>query len=424
MNAMLVTATSSTDLGEFRHWNRVFFANGALLVPIPMILFWLLRYCGVGVSTSEDLVTVAVMIPLGGPHVFATFGALVGGRERGATPWPTIAASAGIFLLASSTAVASAMFDARTAGHPPMVFLLTAFFFWAGLHVAQQHCWILDNYGEPRPGRNAISRWSERAVIYLALYPGSLFRMSMGQGDTTTLATADANSLATRIVTGLGADSGFADAYVFRIGRMAPILPDAVRHPGLWIGVTAVFATAMLFVVREMLRERADGAAAELRNRVVLAAAITGGLAPFVPSLDCAFQGINAWHCFQYLRLSLLSQRANTANLRRGSNFLFSLASPGSARRAWCVALLLTTGLVGALAMVAWILAASSNGRFVLLGHDSPPKDDVTGLPLWRPGAFLLAYYLVAFGMLLAHYLHDTIFFARRARRDATPAAA
>ena len=85
--------------------------------------------------------------------------------------------------------------------------------------------------------------------------------------------------------------------------------------------------------------------------------------------------------------------------------------------------MLVTMGCVVTIAIVAWTLAASCSGRFALLGHDSPPKDEGTGLPLWRPGAFLLAYYLVGFGMLLAHYLHDTVSFSRRRGDDPAPAA-
>jgi hypothetical protein len=38
----------------------------------------------------------------------------------------------------------------------------------------------------------------------------------------------------------------------------------------------------------------------------------------------------------------------------------------------------------------------------------------VSGVELYRPGAVLLAYYMVAFSLLLVHYLHDGVFFFRK----------
>ena len=48
-----------------------------------------------------------------------------------------------------------------------------------------------------------------------------------------------------------------------------------------------------------------------------------------------------------------------------------------------------------------------------MFGHDVNPVDD-SGQPLYRPGAVLLAYYMIAFSLLLTHYLHDGFFFFRR----------
>src|SRR5262249_59499009 len=56
-----------------RTFDRVFVAGGAWLVPVPIVAFYLLRALGCSVGTSEDLVTLLVMVPLGGPHVFATY---------------------------------------------------------------------------------------------------------------------------------------------------------------------------------------------------------------------------------------------------------------------------------------------------------------------------------------------------------------
>ncbi len=49
-------------------------ARGAWLVPVPMIVWCALRAAGIASGVAEDLVTLVVMVALGGPHVVATFG--------------------------------------------------------------------------------------------------------------------------------------------------------------------------------------------------------------------------------------------------------------------------------------------------------------------------------------------------------------
>src|SRR5262249_30048187 len=56
----------------------------------------------------------------------------------------------------------------------------------------------------------------------------------------------------------------------------------------------------------------------------------------------------------------------------------------------------------------------ASGGEFALFGHATPRLDPASGRELYRPGAVLLAYYMLAFSLLLTHYLHDGVFFFRR----------
>lgn len=137
---------------EGRRWSA---AAGALLVPVPIATFLALRGAGAPVGVAEDLVTLLVMVPLGGPHVVATFRRTLGNprfwrQERGF-------GVASVLLLAAvlATVCASVFGDVRLAGAPAMAFLLTGFFFWAGLHVVQQHGYVAERPSNTRHRRRA-----------------------------------------------------------------------------------------------------------------------------------------------------------------------------------------------------------------------------------------------------------------------------
>ncbi len=400
-----------------RDWDRVFFVGGALLVPLPVVLYYAFRAAGLPTGASEDLVTLLVMVPLGGPHVVATFSRTLLNpgfwrRERGL-------AAASLLLLAGvvATAVASAFFDVRLAGWPPMAFVLTGFFFWAGLHVVQQHCYVAASLAD-RAGSAQRDRlgWVDHAVMLLALYPASLFRMSMAARTESGAVVADPDALATRLVRELGGGAQFADEYVFRIGRASPILPDFMMHPALWLMVAAAFVACLGLFAWKSLRARARGVPFGTRGRLVLAMVVCGVAVPLVPNLDSSFQGINAWHCFQYLGLAMLINRAAVARGELTAPRLVALAQPGRALRAYGLAVAATLLLVAVILGAAAVLQAASGGRFVMFGHDVAPTDPHTGRVLYRPGSVLLAYYLFGFGFLLIHYLQDTVFFFRGRR--------
>ena len=60
------------------------------------------------------------------------------------------------------------------------------------------------------------------------------------------------------------------------------------------------------------------------------------------------------------------------------------------------------------------VVMADSDGAYVMFGHTAATNPtDAAGVPLYRPGSLLIAYYVTAFSMLLVHYLHDGFFFFR-----------
>ena len=404
-------AASSEPLLRSSVWDRLFVAGGAWLVPVPIVAFYLFRGFGCSIAAAEDLVTLLVMVPLGGPHVFATYTrTYLNPSFRRQDPLLFVLGLC-VPLIVISAAVSSAFFDVVIAGSPPIRYVLTFFFFWAGVHIVHQHSYVASGYG----AKGAQWRWGwvDYAVMILAMYPASLFRMSMVDRADATMRAADPEALATQIVVAITGSQHAADEYVFRIGRVAPILPDFLMHPAMWVSITVLFVAAALLFSWKSVREWRSGTLVRHRFRLVLAMGVLGSTVPLLPNLDSAFQGLNAWHSFQYLGLLwLMNNRSRERNEIRNP-FFDRLAATGGHWRFYRTALLATAGAVIALLAVAFLLAKTSGGQFAMFGHDEPLRD-AAGRELYRPGAVLLAYYLLAFSLLLVHYLHDGVFFCRR----------
>ena len=390
-------------------WDRFFVAGGAWLVPVPILAFYLFRTLGCPIAAAEDLVTLLVMVPLGGPHVFATYTrTYLNPGFRRQDPWMfTLGLLVPVIVIGA--AVSSAFFDVVIAGSPPIRYVLTFFFFWAGVHIVHQHSYVASGYGTPR------SKWDylDYAVMLLAMYPMSLFRMSMLDRSDATMRAADPDALATQIVAAVTGSQQAADEYVFRIGRVAPLLPEFLMHPALWIGVTVLFVVSLVLFACKSVCEMRTGTLVRHRFRLVLAMAVFGSLVPVLPNLDSAFQGLNAWHSFQYLGLAWLMNRRSEASGHIKSSLFASTMQEGRHWRFYRTALFATLGAVGVVLAAAFVIASTSGGEFAMFGHDEPLRD-AAGKQLYRPGAVLLAYYLLVFSVLLVHYLHDGVFFCRR----------
>jgi hypothetical protein len=406
-----------------RSWDRLFVVGGAWLVPVPIVAFYLLRSCGLSVAACEDLVTLLVMVPLGGPHVFATYTRTLLNPAFARKDRALLIASFAVIAIVVGATVASAFFDVLLAGSPPLRYVLTFFFFWAGVHIVQQHSYAALCYGERArtaglaPARAPQRSWwglTDYAVMLLAMYPVSLFRMSMVDVADPTMRAADPGALATQITIALSGSAQFADEYVFRIGRVAPILPEFLRHPAMWIAVTVLFVASVVLYAIKARRERVAGTRLEIRHQLVVAMAVLGCAVPLFPNLDSSFQGLNAWHSFQYLGLLWLMNRVARERGEIKSRFFDWAMDEGRHWRFYGAAIAGTLGLLAVVLGAGFCIELASSGEFALFGHAAPQLDPETGRELYRPGAVLLAYYLIAFSLLLVHYLTDGVFFFRR----------
>jgi hypothetical protein len=405
---------------ESRSWDRIFVWGGALLVPIPILTYYLCQALGLSVGASEDIVTLLVMVFVGGPHVVATYTRtyMEPRFRREDRFW--FFASLGVIALVTGAAIASAFFDVRIFGFPPIYFVLTFFFFFAGLHIVQQSSYVARCYDEIRQKqlgalwrRNRLWNAVDYIVMLGCLYPVSIFRMSMIDAANPTSGLANPDALATQIVVSLSGSASFADEYVFRIGRVAPILPEFMTHPAMWMLVSVGFFAALGLFAFKSWREAREGMLNRPKFMLISATVTVGIIVPIFPNLDSAFQGFNAWHSFQYLGLLWLMNRRSLERGEISKPLVRKLSEPRSHMRFYLGMLSVTLLGIAVFFGVAYLIQAASAGQFVLFGHDTPPIDPQTGTELYRPGALLLAYYMVGFSFLLVHYLHDGVFFFR-----------
>lgn len=399
-----------------RTWDRIFVTGGAWLVALPIVLHYLFTWAGAPRAMSEDLVTLVVMVLVGGPHVFATYTRTFFEPDFSRREPVMFYGAFAVMAVVLGAVVSSAFFDVRIAGFPPIQFVMTFFFFWAGVHIVHQSSYLCAAYEERRGGARTRARKLGNALDYLVmlgcLYPVAFFRMSM-IGDPAHADVANPDALATSIVVSLSGSQAFADEYVFRIGRVAPILPDFVVADAFWISFSALYLVGLVLFLVKTRREHRDGTLNRARFRLVASTAFVGLIVPLFPNLDTAFQGFNAWHSFQYLGIVWLwNRRAYDEGKLRGA-IPRAISGPDRASSFYLTALAATVGLLLVILCTGWLIELSSAGRFRMFGLDTIPIDPATGRPEYRPGAVLLAYYMVAFSLLLVHYLHDGHYFFR-----------
>jgi hypothetical protein len=316
-------------------WDLTWLVGSVLVVPIAPLLYRL--------GLTADEVAMVVLFAVGGPHVFVTFTRTTLSKSF-VRQYPVYARLAYLvpFATAAFALNATALF-------------LTVFFTWASLHVLQQIIYVGNAYSNRQsapPGK--LERMVEYGVVLSALYPFATVRMVEG---------------------------------TFALDGTKLLVPEFFLGPGLIYTAFGVFGT---FVAGWLFFTARRAARGELHygKTLLIAATICGTcFAPLFPNLDVAFQGINSWHCIQYLALIWLTnrRRMEAGGVRNG--FVRRLSGEGSRGFfAYYAAAFAFTAIMGAV---------------------------ILGLHHLLAVSFLLAYYMLGKGILLMHYYFDSFLFTR-----------
>ena len=376
-------------------WDKRWIIFPALLAPLPPLVYYLslwflARYTGMDsvtrVGAAEDIVSLFVMVLVGGPHVWVTF----------TRTWlhPEFRRREKIWYFASFAVVPIVAIMALSSEFSRKL-LLTGFFFIASIHIIHQLSYIIRFYQDRDGTRPSLgSRLIDVGAVLFPLYPISTFRMVMVNESSMAFAWA---------TQWFGIEQ--ARALQFNIGRAHPMLPDFILSDWFWMANTAALVVALtLWTVKSVREYRAGNL--QTGKFMLIACAVTIGLAcPLLPNLDSSFQGFNLWHSFQYIALTWFITRVQIKKGRKLNPFVKWLAADDrSGGRYYGVAFAIVVALIGIIMVVALVLSNVQNvGMFGGSGE--------VGTLSYRPGAVLQAYYLFGFGLLLTHYFHDAFFF-------------
>lgn len=329
-----------------RRWDMGWLVLSVLVVPVAPLLYEGFRaWWGLDVQQAAAAVATVVMLTVGGPHVFVTFTrtnmdpAFVR-RHRVYTR----VAYAIPFVTASFALSFTPLF-------------LTVFFAWASLHVLQQIIYVANAYSNRQDV--APTRWErffEYGAILSCLYPFATVRMVEG---------------------------------TFMLDGRQLLVPGALLGPGLVWASFLVFGVFLVGWIAVAVRRYVRGGLHYGKTALIGATVVATLFTPLFPNLDVAFQGINSWHCIQYLALIWYANRVRRDRGALEFPFVKAMAEPGwkGVARYYLTAVAATAGVIGLIYGIHWA---------------------VPGISL------LLWYYMIAKGLLLTHYYYDTFLFTQR----------
>jgi len=323
-----------------RAFDLGFLTLSAVLVFLPYLGYGFLQKAGVSVPTASLIVGLSVTLLVGGPHMYSTYlrTALEPGFRR----------RFGLLAYAPLVLIPSLVILGSLYAFPV---LLTAFFFWASVHVTHQAQYISETYRRKYQSVSNLDRLLDAAVILGALYTMAMFKFVRGE---------------------------------FVIGSQPLLFPRFLRFDWIPLAFAAGFAALFAFYVVRT--------AGEIRRKVagwprLLFMALTISMAFIVPifdNLDVSFQGFNTWHSLQYLALTWFILDGNAQRGEIGSGFVRNISGKKKTLRFYAMTIAFTLG-AGAVYLLLW-----RGLKF--------PQDQ--------------CYYVVVLSFLLIHYFYDHILFS------------
>lgn len=403
MNALAVATRSDIFEPDARRripWLRsagwdlsfVIFSVAVAFLPYSIYLFFgkdsVADASTPGTAAYQARVTVNLLVALlfGGPHMYATFTRTVMD--------PTFRAKKGNFI-ASSLLVPVAVVTMAVYSYTSYIWLLSIFFSMASIHALHQLVWISESYNQRSGfGLSLPARVIDYGVVFSSLYPVAVWKMVEGN---------------------------------FKIG---PIL---LKHNDLlqghwWLAYLTFgvfFVMVGAFVVKTLIEWRA-GQFNLPKTMLVAITCVVMFSTPAFPNMDTAFQGVNAWHSFQYLALTWLANRVREERTGRRLGFLHVLQDMWDRTKAHAA-----EAEAGALRWVrsAWLGILGGLRRvdgdtgwttFYLLCLAMLPISGMlimTAKFFWPnahgdlPGADECYTYMGILSVLLVHYVHDAVLF-------------
>jgi hypothetical protein len=344
-----------------RRWDLSFLSLSALLIPIPYLVWMFMRdVLTVEPDLARQIVNIMVIFFVAGPHTYATFSRTLFDHDFRANHRAYYISSLFIPFIVIVLALAN------------LPLLLTIFFFWASLHTWHQIIFVVDSYNEKerlvRKERlkKRFSQFIDYGPVLVGLYPIAAYRIAITQD--------------------------------FNVGPTSinEIVPSIFEQPWLAYLAFGVFFVALIaFVIKSGLDIR-RGTANLPKIFFISVTVIAFFFIPMLDNLDTALQGVNVWHCTQYLALTWYINRLRQERGEMSREpFLERISKPGHAREYYLfnVGLTLTSML---LTVIFFFVLSRIGGKWA------------------EPSfAFETAYYIGILGFLWIHYYQDHFLFTQ-----------
>jgi hypothetical protein len=346
----------------YPRWDLTFISLSVLLIPVPYLTWYLLnRVFQIDDDDARQAVNLLVFAIIAGPHTYATFTRTaldVNFREKYSG---FVRSSIFIPLVVIVLALAN------------LTLLLTIFFFWASLHTFHQLSFIVGAYEqkegaiEKRPNPSLLSRALDYGVVVTALYPIAAYRIAVAKD--------------------------------FSIGpnNLNDIIPDVFEQPWLFYLAAGLFGTIFLGFIGKSLLQIRRGTAHLPKIVFITVSGIMLFLVPSMGNLDTAFQGVNVWHCTQYLAITWYINRLRSEKGEMDRMPLIKrISGAGKAKAYYGFNMAFTIGTVVIIGLTFFLLRDVAGGKWA----------DSTY-------AFETAYYTGVLGFLWIHYYHDHFLFTK-----------
>jgi len=358
-----------------RNWDLRYIIYSIAFVPIPY-LAWILMGSN---SVGRQAINFGIAVLIGGPHMVATFSRTTFNADFRSKYPKFVASSFLIPVIVVSLALTN------------MSLLLTVFFTIAALHVIHQAIYIVESYNrkerDPHYIENVIARrqkysWKESLtkpynlvdfiVIASALFPIANLKMVRKEFVIGDISLNDA-------------------------------IPDFFEQMWTVYLASFVFGVASLAFLAKSVIEYRSKTLNVPKFLFVTATATALFVGPMLGNLDTSFQGINAWHSFQYLALTYFAiQLRNKARSEKGDHpqketdtLLERVLGSGSLKKFYLFNFGLTA-MIGVAILVVFGLLTLSGGIYENSSY-----------------AFEVAYYIGVLSVLWQHYYHDHFLFTQ-----------
>lgn len=351
-----------------RNWDLLYITLSVVLVPLPYILYLVGKQFGLTSDVSRNIVNAAVSILVGGPHMYATFLRTNFDRQF-IGRYPMLVRTS---LIIPVVVISLAFLN--------LTLLLTVFFFWALMHVLHQITYVTELYNHRRDQTQGIgaksffpqslsmpARLIDYGVIMTCMFPITAWKISEGS---------------------------------FKVGAndLTAAIPTVFQAQWFFVVMTAIFVMATLAFAAKTVYEVHKGYIHWPKTVFIVMTVGVAFIVPALPNLDTAFQGLNTWHSFQYLALTILilRLREERGELENAAPFVHRIAQGDNAKGSRKLYLFSASMMVGSL-MVGVVI-------YLLFSVVNPSKAGSNQ-------HFDITYYSAILCFLWIHYYYDHFLF-------------